>query len=136
VCRPESIHEYVLTPQSLYAAVSVGLDQATILGVLDKLSKASLTRARVCVFVAVEQTWREAWRQHLLSCAALLLRAASPPRIAPRTARRRASLSRSLSHTSTGQAVVQAARLHLPLHALLRQGVRAWVMCESADVVG
>jgi hypothetical protein len=39
VCRPESIHEYVLTPQSLYAAVSVGLDRDTILGVLDKLSK-------------------------------------------------------------------------------------------------
>jgi hypothetical protein len=39
VCRPESIHEYVLTPQSLYAAVSVGLDQQTILSVLDKLSK-------------------------------------------------------------------------------------------------
>jgi hypothetical protein len=42
VCRPESIHEYVLTPQSLYAAVSVGLDQQTILGVLDKLSKVRL----------------------------------------------------------------------------------------------
>lgn len=39
VCRPESIHEYVLTPQSLYAAVSVGLDRDTIWGVLDKLSK-------------------------------------------------------------------------------------------------
>lgn len=39
VCRPESIHEYVLTPQSLYAAVSVGLDQQTILSVLEKLSK-------------------------------------------------------------------------------------------------
>lgn len=45
VCRPESIHEYVLTPQSLYAAVSVGLDQQTILGVLDKLSKVT-TRAQ------------------------------------------------------------------------------------------
>ncbi|KAF6251089.1 hypothetical protein COO60DRAFT_1629131 [Scenedesmus sp. NREL 46B-D3] len=43
VCRPESIHEYVLTPQSLYAAVSVGLDRDTILGVLDKLSKVRLT---------------------------------------------------------------------------------------------
>ncbi|WIA23544.1 hypothetical protein OEZ85_000275 [Tetradesmus obliquus] len=43
VCRPESIHEYVLTPQSLYAAVSVGLDRETILGVLDKLSKVRLT---------------------------------------------------------------------------------------------
>lgn len=41
VCRPESIHEYVLTPQSLYAAVSVGLDRDTIWGVLDKLSKVS-----------------------------------------------------------------------------------------------
>jgi DNA excision repair protein ERCC-3 len=47
VCRPESIHEYVLTPQSLYAAVSVGLDRDTILGVLDKLSKV----LRFCTFV-------------------------------------------------------------------------------------
>eukprot|EP00775_Hariotina_reticulata_P008390 gene8390-8574_t len=43
VCRPESIHEYVLTPQSLYAAVSVGLDRETIVGVLEKLSKVKLT---------------------------------------------------------------------------------------------
>eukprot|EP00879_Flechtneria_rotunda_P000696 GHRR01000813.1.p1 GENE.GHRR01000813.1~~GHRR01000813.1.p1 ORF type:complete len:1479 (+),score=656.13 GHRR01000813.1:508-4437(+) len=43
VCRPESIHEYVLTPQSLYAAVSVGLDKGTIISVLDKLSKVKLT---------------------------------------------------------------------------------------------
>eukprot|EP00878_Enallax_costatus_P006782 GHUV01007109.1.p1 GENE.GHUV01007109.1~~GHUV01007109.1.p1 ORF type:complete len:1248 (+),score=504.27 GHUV01007109.1:413-4156(+) len=43
VCRPEFIHEYVLTPQSLYAAVSVGLDRDTIWGVLDKLSKVRLT---------------------------------------------------------------------------------------------
>ena len=28
VCRPECVHEYVLTPHSLYAAVSIGLDTA------------------------------------------------------------------------------------------------------------
>ena len=40
VCRPECVHEYVLTPHSLYAAVSVGLDTQTIITVLNRLSKA------------------------------------------------------------------------------------------------
>uniref|UniRef100_A0A0D3CT86 DNA 3'-5' helicase n=1 Tax=Brassica oleracea var. oleracea TaxID=109376 RepID=A0A0D3CT86_BRAOL len=31
VCRPESMHEYNLTPHSLYAAVSVGLETETII---------------------------------------------------------------------------------------------------------
>lgn len=39
VSRPECIHEYRLTPQSLYTAVSVGLDPQTILRVLGMLSK-------------------------------------------------------------------------------------------------
>lgn len=39
VCRPESMHEYALTPHSLYAAVSVGLETETILSVLNRLSK-------------------------------------------------------------------------------------------------
>ena len=39
VCRPESVHEYILTPHSLYAAVSVGLDTDTIISVLNRLSK-------------------------------------------------------------------------------------------------
>lgn len=39
VCRPESMHEYNLTPHSLYAAVSVGLETETIISVLNKLSK-------------------------------------------------------------------------------------------------
>lgn len=43
VCRPDSVHEYVLTPHSLYAAVSVGLDTDTIIAVLDRLSKVHLT---------------------------------------------------------------------------------------------
>ncbi|KAF2537478.1 hypothetical protein F2Q68_00020477 [Brassica cretica] len=37
VCRPESMHEYNLTPHSLYAAVSVGLETETIISVLNKL---------------------------------------------------------------------------------------------------
>jgi hypothetical protein len=54
VCRPESIHEYVLTPPSLYAAVSVGLDRDTILGVLDKLSKVGLSHcARLYVYAGM-----------------------------------------------------------------------------------
>ncbi len=36
------IHEYVLTPHSLYAAVSVGLETETIISVLDRLSKVHL----------------------------------------------------------------------------------------------
>lgn len=39
VCRPESVHEYVMTPHSLYAAVSVGLETDTIVSVLNRLSK-------------------------------------------------------------------------------------------------
>eukprot|EP00850_Spirogloea_muscicola_P022612 SM000303S11790 [mRNA] locus=s303:62101:67272:- [translate_table: standard] len=42
VCRPESLHEYNLTPHSLYAAVSVGLSTETIITVLDRLSKTKL----------------------------------------------------------------------------------------------
>ncbi|KAJ3670649.1 hypothetical protein LUZ60_008075 [Juncus effusus] len=44
VCRPESMHEYNLTPHSLYAAVSVGLETETIISVLNKLSKTKLPR--------------------------------------------------------------------------------------------
>ncbi len=39
VCRPECVHEYMLTPHSLYAAVSVGLETETIISVLNRLSK-------------------------------------------------------------------------------------------------
>ena len=39
--RPDSIHEYRLTPHSLYAAVSVGLTTQTIVEVLQRMSKAS-----------------------------------------------------------------------------------------------
>jgi len=37
--RPELIHHYKLTPYSLYAAVSVNLDTATILSTLERFSK-------------------------------------------------------------------------------------------------
>lgn len=37
--RPNFLHEYSLTPHSLYAAVSVGLDPKDIINVLDRLSK-------------------------------------------------------------------------------------------------
>ena len=42
VSRPESLHEYALTPHSLYAAVSIGLETSTIESVLDRLSKIPL----------------------------------------------------------------------------------------------
>ncbi|XP_075518031.1 general transcription and DNA repair factor IIH helicase/translocase subunit XPB1 [Primulina tabacum] len=44
VCRPESMHEYNLTPHSLYAAVSVGLETETVISVLNKLSKTKLPK--------------------------------------------------------------------------------------------
>ncbi|CAA7408354.1 unnamed protein product [Spirodela intermedia] len=47
VCRPESMHEYNLTPHSLYAAVSVGLETETIINVLNKLSKTKLPREMI-----------------------------------------------------------------------------------------
>eukprot|EP01137_Pigoraptor_chileana_P026324 Opistho-2@97130 len=42
VCRPHLIHEYRLTPYSLYAAVSVGLETDDIIDVLKRLSKVEL----------------------------------------------------------------------------------------------
>lgn len=47
LCRPESMHEYNLTPHSLYAAVSVGLETETIINVLNKLSKTKLPREMI-----------------------------------------------------------------------------------------
>lgn len=41
VCRPETVHQYVLTPHSLYAAVSVGLTTDKIIQYLSVLSKVS-----------------------------------------------------------------------------------------------
>ncbi|XP_050409354.1 general transcription and DNA repair factor IIH helicase subunit XPB [Patella vulgata] len=42
VCRPEHIHEYKLTPYSLYAAVSVGLQTNDIIEYLRRLCKTTL----------------------------------------------------------------------------------------------
>eukprot|EP00127_Corallochytrium_limacisporum_P000579 Clim_evm6s20 gene=Clim_evmTU6s20 len=42
VCRPYFVHEYRLTPYSLFAASSIGLKQDDILDVLDKLSKSPI----------------------------------------------------------------------------------------------
>lgn len=47
VARPESMHEYNLTPHSLYAAVSVGLETETIITVLNKLSKTKLPKEMI-----------------------------------------------------------------------------------------
>lgn len=41
------MHEYNLTPHSLYAAVSVGLETETIIAVLSKLSKAKLPKEMI-----------------------------------------------------------------------------------------
>ncbi|XP_078487194.1 excision repair cross-complementing rodent repair deficiency, complementation group 3 [Ciona intestinalis] len=42
ICRPKFIHEFRLTPYSLYAAVSVGLDTEDIIEYLGRLSKTSI----------------------------------------------------------------------------------------------
>ena len=42
VCRPQHVHEYKLTPFSLYAAVSVGLETDAIIAVLRRFSKTEL----------------------------------------------------------------------------------------------
>ncbi len=39
VARPEFLHEYKLTPYSLYAAVATNIDTESIVRVLDRLSK-------------------------------------------------------------------------------------------------
>lgn len=41
------MHEYNLTPHSLYAAVSVGLETETVIAVLNKLSKIKLPKEMV-----------------------------------------------------------------------------------------
>jgi hypothetical protein len=66
VCRPPQINEYQLTPYSLYAAVSVGLQTDDIIKDLDRLSK--------CVFVLVDtcasrssdcSTWNSLYKHEL-----------------------------------------------------------------------
>lgn len=47
ISRPNFIHEYRLTPYSLYAAVSVGLETEDIVSVLDKLCKTPLPESIV-----------------------------------------------------------------------------------------
>ena len=41
------MHEYNLTPHSLYAAVSVGLETETVISVLNKLSKTKLPKGMI-----------------------------------------------------------------------------------------
>ena len=45
VSRPNFVHEYKLTPYSLYAAVSVGLEPDDIIEVLNRLSKVSVPKS-------------------------------------------------------------------------------------------
>ena len=46
VARPEFVHEYKLTPYSLYAAVAVSIDTESIIKVLSRLSKVRYPTAR------------------------------------------------------------------------------------------
>jgi len=42
ICRPNLVHEYQVTPYSLHAAVSVGLEPKKIINTLDRLAKNHL----------------------------------------------------------------------------------------------
>lgn len=50
VSRPKFIHEYKLTPHSLYAAVSVGLETENIIEVLNRMSKVPVPE-ELCDFI-------------------------------------------------------------------------------------
>ena len=50
VSRPKHIHEYKLTPHSLYAAVSVGLETENIIEVLNRMSKVPVPD-ELCEFI-------------------------------------------------------------------------------------
>ncbi|ODV65331.1 DNA repair helicase rad25 [Hyphopichia burtonii NRRL Y-1933] len=45
ISRPSHIHEYTITPPSLYAAVSVGLETDDIIAVLNRLSKVPVAQS-------------------------------------------------------------------------------------------
>ena len=70
VCRPECVHEYVLTPHSLYAAVSIGLNTQTIITVLNRLSKVCLllllTFSPTCLWLQFEDT--RLYQSAVLTC--------------------------------------------------------------------
>lgn len=68
VCRPEAVHEYVMTPHSLYAAVSVGLETDTIVSVLNRLSKV---RSKPCTLSSI-QVWPSTCQQATLLLAEVL----------------------------------------------------------------
>jgi DNA excision repair protein ERCC-3 len=44
VARPEFVHQYKLTPYSLYAAVATNIDTEAIISVLERLSKNALPK--------------------------------------------------------------------------------------------
>lgn len=61
VSRPETIHEYHLTMHSLYAAVSVGLPTATIIEVLERLSKNTLDAGLKAFITNSTQNYGKVW---------------------------------------------------------------------------
>jgi len=58
--RPEFVHEYVITPYSLYAAVSVGLETETIIRVLERLCKTNLPKEIVTLITSSTKTYGKA----------------------------------------------------------------------------
>ncbi|GJD10824.1 TFIIH basal transcription factor complex helicase repB subunit [Galdieria sulphuraria] len=58
--RPEFIHEYMITPYSLYAAVSVGLETETIIRVLERLCKTTLPKEIMELITSSTKTYGKA----------------------------------------------------------------------------
>jgi hypothetical protein len=71
VCRPECVHEYVLTPHSLYAAVSIGLTTQTIISVLNRLSKVGLPHKHTTSFLVISPLAFKRQQQHHSPCRAV-----------------------------------------------------------------
>lgn len=79
VSRPEFVHEYKLTPYSLYAAVAVSIDTESIIRVLNRLSKVGLGET-LRVVMRYDDLGCVRWlrkrrygKQKALCCAAILL---------------------------------------------------------------
>jgi DNA excision repair protein ERCC-3 len=57
ISRPAFIHEYRMTPYSLFAAVSIGLETNDIIGGLDRLSKNSLSQELIDFVIACTKSY-------------------------------------------------------------------------------
>ncbi|PNH08145.1 DNA repair helicase XPB2 [Tetrabaena socialis] len=107
VCRPEAMHEYQLTPHSLYAAVSVGLETETIINVLNSnafnsAAGTNLSHASSSLGVSCPETG---------SCSATAANRPSSARRLTRFGVARRMSARQISTAATSAASASAATL-------------------------